>query len=584
MKKTIYLSLAVLCLMAGCSEEFLVEEPRGVFYAEGSLSTRQDALAAVDGVYSAMSERYAFLSWDGVDEFTYGASHHIERGHRFIRWNFNASDSRLSTTWESVYIGINHANWAMQAVAEVPESASFGEYTGADGNTYSLRERYIAEAMFMRAVAYFYLTNIWGAVPLITEPFLDAQQDFFVTRTSMDSVFTQLIIPDLEYCANVLPLKSSYGAQDTHRPSGGAADAMLAKTYLYLGDYTKYQGRTVNVGLSADALYDRAIARAQKVIQSGEFRLYDDYRMTGSTLTEYGDEYVFSFPHQEDANGNFAQLGARHTPFDNPVGTIAPGWRGGVQMERNFVRSLPFDYRRWVGVYYAIGRRPGYYCTRFWDMRDLVLQNLTSNDFQIIRYAEVLLIYADAANERNNGPTAQAAEYLSLIRQRATRFFGEPTQNDSVAYEQSWGSFGIEFTPDGTLTFAESADRPNNTQEPLPVDFSNVDLSKGVPRPVDGSRSNRPDVSYDSLYLVNAADLAAMDYETFYDEVWNEYDYEFPLEATRTFDFFRKGRLFDLEEISTRIRDNVLQERHYYFPLPEQELIANPNLEQNPGW
>ena len=585
MKKiTIYLSAAVIYLASSCSEEFLAENPVGTFFPEGSLVTQQDAQAAVDGVYVSMGRRNGFMDHNGVRYIAFGSSHQVEGSWPLRDWTFTASEGAFISIWSTLYAGINNANWAMKAIAEVPEGTFFDEYMGADGQTRTLRERYIAEARFMRAVAYWYLVNAWGNVPLPTEPFLDGEQDFLVKQGDMNAGF-QLIIEDLEACSQILPNKTNYPTEDSHRPSSGAAKAMLAKTYLYLGDYTKYQvpNRPVSLG-SADELYDKAMQLAEEVIQSGEFSLYNDFRMTTSTLTEYGEEYMFAFPHQEDANGNFDQIGARTTPPENPVGTQSPSWRGNRHVQHALVRSMPFDYRRWIGIYYAPRSRRGYYPTKYWDMRDLVSQNLTSNDFTIIRYAEVLLIYADAANERNNGPTAQAAEYLSQIRQRGARFFGNASPDGRTAYEQNWGGFGTEFTPQDTLLFAESDDRANNNQTPIAVDYSTVDLTRGVPRPVNGGRTTRPEVAYDTLYYTNATDLGALPYEQFSEEVWNEYDFEFLYEGTRTFDFFRKGRLADMEALNRYVNEEVIRDRNYLYPIPSQELVANSNLVQNPGW
>ncbi len=607
---------------SGCGEKFLEEEPKGTFAATGSLKSEADAKAAVDGGYWLLGGRIGgFNDFHGVKSMHFGAANWSDNYGNIDQYQFNADDGNLNVIWEQLYRGINNVNWAIKGIGEMPQGTIFGKVQGGDGKTYSMRDKYIAEARFLRGLAYFYLANLYGEVPMPLEPYTDAVADrprFNIPKSTSAELYTQ-ILADLQYAADVLPVKSNYGAADKHRASSGAAKALLAKAYLYMGDFQKYfpEGGPLNPQLmDANTAYDSAMAYAKEVIESQEYDLYDDYRKNGSTFPEYeyGAEHIFAFPHDILALND--QFGARCMPPDNPVGCEDPGWRGSRRLGRPIIRTMPLDYRRWATIIYSTVRKR-FYPSRFWDQKNITVQNLTSNDGPIIRFAEVLLIYADAASERFDAVTPEAAEALSRIRKRATNFFGnvqtpgketfvgfniydastgqignvEELRANPSEYDVEWAGFGSSFTPTGVLYFSETDKSFKDFHEGMAIDYSLVDLSVGVPmqRLPEGStkpenlNSKRADIDYVNLYLIRAEDLQNLSIEEFRSEVFNEYDYELLWEGTRTFDWRRKRRLLELEDWG-KVRDGTLTERNYVFPLPQPEIFANPLLKQAQGW
>ncbi|MFV0606511.1 MAG: RagB/SusD family nutrient uptake outer membrane protein [Niabella sp.] len=577
----------LLIISYSCSNSFLEENPKGLYFAENSLITEQDAKAAVDGVYHTFAGRTGgFNDEGGVYDPLIGGSNQSENSWATRTWTFSSSDGRIKAIWEKLYQAINMANWAIKGIAEMPENIPFKSYTGADGQGYNYRDRFIAEARFQRALGYFYMVNFWGPIPMPIQPYIDANQNFFQNRASTDTIYRQ-IIADLEHAAAVLPLKSNYSTGDKHRASSGSAKAILSKVYLFMGDYQKYfpEGHALNPAIiSADEAYDKAMQYAEEVIQSREYALYDDFRKTTSCFPEYeyGSEHVFAFPHDELALNNYDQWGARNMPQDNPVNCTLPGWRGNKNMNRICIRTMPCDYRRWATIIYSVRSR-GFYGSRFWDQRHITNQNATGNDGYVIRFAEVYLIYADAANERNNGPTNKAAEYLSIVRKRATTFFGNEATAQPFTHDVEWEGFGSKFVPTGTLYFDESTDSPGGTHQPLVVDYTLVDLAEGVPMQTGGTRSRRATVDYTNLYLIQPEDLVAMTYTDFGENVYKERDWELFWEGTRLFDLRRKRRMEELPDYG-RVSNGVIQPKHYLLPIPMSEILVNPNIQQNPGW
>ena len=107
-----------------------------------------------------------------------------------------------------------------------------------------MRKRYVGEAIFLRALYYFYLTTEWGEVPLFTEPFTEPD-DALIAKSPIADI-QAVMIRDLNDAINDLPV--SYDAKDLGRATSGAAKSLLGKVYLFMKDYVnaeKYLGEVI---------------------------------------------------------------------------------------------------------------------------------------------------------------------------------------------------------------------------------------------------------------------------------------------------------------------------------------------------
>lgn len=577
--------LFISFLFMACGDELLKEKPIGIFETETAIQTEPDALAALGNVYRILAGRGGFMDSDGLIRITSGMTHQTESGlGGSTSWQITTSSSDFQLPFQTLYKAINSANYIIEEAAGLSVTASKTSYIGIDGKTYQLKDRIVSEAKFLRALSYFYAVNIWGDVPMPTKAFTSLAQNSDLPKTNKSIIYDSLIIKDLEECANVLPKKSNYNTPDKFRASAGAARALLSKVFLYLGDYHKNFPEKYNFGNASD-YYLQAKKYAELVLKDNDYALFDDYAKNGSVMYEQGSECIFSLPH--DINNNlFEQFMARTMDLSNPIGLKSPSWMGSTYMLVETYRRMPFDYRKWRMYYYGTTRK-AYYPTKFWDV-NATNGGITGTDGPVLRLAEVMLIYAEAANEINNGPTDSAAMYLSQIRQRATRFFGTATGLSSPTYKPNYLKFEPQFTPAGILEFEESTDVISTTKQNIKINFATVDFTKGVPMPkVTGAIVNlrtRKPTDNSNLYITNKATLQSLSYDAFSTELWNEYDYELLWEGTRLFDFFRKRKLETMGTLTSKVQNGRPFSYNYLLPFPANEIVVNKNLIQNPGY
>jgi hypothetical protein len=282
----------------------------------------------------------------------------------------------------------------------------------------SQKNKILAEAKFLRAWSYFYLVRLFGDVPLITKPVTTSSPDFLPGRTGRDAVYTQ-IVTDLTEAENAgLPM-----AETTGRISLGAVKSLLAEVYLTMA------GQPLNKGASH---YQLAATKANEVITSAAFGLFPTYNEIHAVANENKTEHIFEIqylvgvadnPNQTCLLPNFKDVSAYGTEIGSEVPT------------NQFYQSYEVGDKRTVD-------RQGYFYTSYYDQGYLLLKPLSApyifKHFDIIahgtlgtkgttqsslnwpqiRYAQVLLTYAEAQNE-SGAPSAAAWNALKAIRDRA---------------------------------------------------------------------------------------------------------------------------------------------------------------------
>jgi len=283
---------------------------------------------------------------------------------------------------------------------------------------------------------YFNLVRAFGDVPLITTPTSDVV-NVKRPRDGVDKIYGQ-IIQDLKEAEGVLPLKYTV-AGEIGRATLGAAKSILAKVYLTLKDYTN------------------AAAKAKEVIDSKAFSLVTNYKDVFLPEKKNGPEHIFSTQYSCVLNtyGSpmaeaFAivftypiqQAGGFHyvTPFH--VNTYTPG---DVRKEVNVVTE---GRNPQTGAIVKPGADQGPGSGKYWDPQACGRQQ-ARNNFMVVRYADVLLMYAEALNELS-GPTAEAYAAINQIRARARGGVAVTTGpqdlsgltkeqfRDAVLQERSW--------------------------------------------------------------------------------------------------------------------------------------------------
>jgi hypothetical protein len=398
-----------LLLPFSCSEDFLDKPLQGELTQESFPTTAPDALLAINGVYNITRVNAfhfgLFPVMDIMSDDAYKGSNPTDAASTigpFDQFKHIATESNHSRWWNTLYLGIKRANVVIEKVPAVEMDAT-------------LKTRYIAEASFLRALMYFDLVRAFGGVPIVTEVITQPGK----SRATADEVFS-LIISDLTLAIAGLPEKSSYAATDMGRATKGAAKALLARVYLFRKDFVN------------------AEKYAMEVINSGEYNLEADFANANSEAGEHGVESVYEigamrFENIENGGNQYANVqGVRGTPNR--------GWgfnRPSLDLMAEFETSDPREEATilYLGevidgvVILGDGTTPDEtkdaagntieiecYNQKVWTPGETVPPQFGHNR-RIIRYADVLLMAAEALNE--NGKPAEAVIQLNKVRARA---------------------------------------------------------------------------------------------------------------------------------------------------------------------
>lgn len=321
---------------------------------------------------------------------------------------YNGDNVMVNNWWNSLYNVIAQTNLVLE---EVPTINPMDE---------GIKNRVLGEAYFLRAWAYFYLVRLWGDVPLITTNQNLQSEDFYPGRTPQEQVYN-LIVEDLKKAeTSGLSMTDASG-----RASSGAVKSLLAKVYLTMAGYPMQKGA---------AYYKLASDKAAEVISSGAFRLFDTYNELHNFTLKNKGEHIFQIQYAAgiaDNNGiqdkllpNFKDVSV----FGTEIGSMVPTLQFYNSYEAGDKRKIDRQ-----GFFYTSYYDKGYeqlkdlsapYIFKFFDTAahgTLGKPGSTSSsmNWNQIRYAEVLLIYAEAQNEADGAPNAGAIDALTKIRARA---------------------------------------------------------------------------------------------------------------------------------------------------------------------
>ncbi|WP_226388696.1 RagB/SusD family nutrient uptake outer membrane protein [Penaeicola halotolerans] len=393
---------AVLTLSTSC-EDFLDKTPKGQLTQDSFFQTAEHAEQATNATYSILrSFNVHVFSYIGVTDI---ASDDAEKGSvpgdaAFLQdindFTFDANNTAPNGIWNGYFQGIFRANQAIAGIENVTDIDPV------------LKNRLIAENRFMRGYFYFFLVRAFGDLPLVDRNL--NPNEYFQERVPKETIY-DFIEADLEFAAENLPAKSQYAASDLGRVTSGAANGLLAKVHLFQNDF------------------QNAFDYAELVINSGEYALYPDYLEIFRQAGEHSSESVFevSTAALEQGGG-----GSQYNEVQGIRGNPNRGW--GFNSPSNDLANAyePGDPRREATIIFNGETLPDGSVVvagqgmpadaKFSKKAYLPVQPVGGNgnsgaNIRILRYADVLLIAAEAANELNN--STDALRYLNLVRERA---------------------------------------------------------------------------------------------------------------------------------------------------------------------
>ena len=382
---------------SSCSK-FLEVTPQGQPLTTQFFQTATDASYAVASCYAKLREyNLVAFNWFSVSTFP---SDDVDKGsvpgdgdylNDYVYFRFTATAGGPEGHWLGQYQQINLCN---QVIANVPTISMDA----------SLRARYVAEVRFLRALAYFNLVRAFGGVPLHTKP-AETPDELNPTRATRDEVYA-LIISDLTTAASILP--AAYGNADLGRVTKGAALTLLAKAQLYQKNYA-----------ASLAASDQVLTLGYSLVPN----FYQMFRIAG----ENGPESVFevqctTLPGNCDASNSYWALSQSARPqfgwgFCTPTADLANAFEPGDQRKQGtilFRGTITPD-----GDSISLQNSNERYSMKAYVPNSVTKVCLYGADqnIRVLRYAETLLLNAEAANEL--GQTAKALAAVNQVRARA---------------------------------------------------------------------------------------------------------------------------------------------------------------------
>ncbi|GAB4020107.1 RagB/SusD family nutrient uptake outer membrane protein [Spirosoma koreense] len=400
MKKILTL-LAVFCLLlTACTKQFIEIQPLDTVTVDVLYKTDKDYQDAVIGVYSIFQDQYQNMYYfgdirgdDNWDELVKGTAGAVD--------NFTLAndDPLLRDTWRNYYKAITRANAVLERIPT------------ADVKVVTNKDRHTGEAEFLRALAYFDLVRIFGDVPAITRT-LSIDEAYKTPREKVDKIYDDIIIKDLLDAEAKLP--ASYSGADVGRATKGAARALLGKVYLTRKDFVK------------------AEAKLQEVTTMSYALLPNWADLWDYTKNEHHSEYIYDIEYEQGLGTEGSVFTNRFTP--KVTSMIAFYSITGAVDDQNTPHQMLFDlfetkdkrkditasrgYTDATGKYIPIlisSNNMSAYTRKY--ITKITAANDSPANWKVIRYADVLLMYAEALNE--NGKTSAALPFLNQIRTRA---------------------------------------------------------------------------------------------------------------------------------------------------------------------
>ena len=427
MKKNKLIKLSIILLLISavffsCSKsELTLSDPNNVSESQYYKNETQ-ALTGLAGVYDAyQSGNLIGKRYREFDHITDNATTYQDAGWKAFETDTQNPSSPISNNfWVAYYTVVSRVNTLISAITNMPASSI------SDGS----RNRIVAESSFLRDYAYCDLTALWGNVPLYLKP-VGAFADGLASST-VDEVYT-IMINDLK--TNVIPnLPTTISSSERGRIGQGAAIALLGKYYLYQKDYAN------------------ASTTFKQIIDSKVYNLYSDYAGLFTELGEFSSESLFeiNFTGSSLDNGeNFsvhidttASLIVPYQPF-KPLASLVTSYlcSDGKPIATStiygaksslYVTATPYinrDPRLRATVFTNADNTPGgkhvwnysnvnsFAVKKYSTISNIQYLNGGPQNYYVIRYADVLLMYAEAQNEAV-GPDANVYAAVNQIRAR----------------------------------------------------------------------------------------------------------------------------------------------------------------------
>jgi starch-binding outer membrane protein, SusD/RagB family len=393
--------LLVLLNNSGC-KKMLEEDPQATI----TLGELDPVLLdqTIIGVYEPLTRSRGRL-WESTVGLGFELmSEYADGGPTQLSWsNYNNvmnNPNSLAQPWTTLYEAIGRANLLI---------ANLDANTTLDAN---LKKKAYGEAYFVRAISYYFAVRVWGKVPLRLKPILNSA-DVALAKSEVSVIYDQ-IITDLKFSETALP--NTVASASAGRATAGAAKTALADVYLTRGDYQNARLKSKEV-LDNRAVYGYDLEPSLATVFSPTLptNKEDVFSLKFAQVLDRG---AFMASYWADSRAKAAGYSVSGNKFGGIMSQVPliSGW------DNNDLRKKFSLYTNYLinGVLTNAEVEPGIYDTRMGKYKDpnAPIDTGNGNDFYLYRFTDVLLIFAEAEN-KINGPTADAYEAINKVRRRA---------------------------------------------------------------------------------------------------------------------------------------------------------------------
>lgn len=530
MKLNKYILIALLvCIfsMQSCKDDFLNVDLKNYQSSENYYKTEKDALAATNSCYDPIKGRGLF--GENFQYFFYPADDRILfETPAMDQFLFNAESSLIGgesnnfAIWDYAFRGVFRTNMALEKIPPIT-------FTSTNGD--ALKDRYLAEAHFLRALYYFYLEIMFNRPPLILKVLTDPGETF--GNATPEQIWAQ-IEEDLKFAIDKLPVQ--YDDANVGRATKGAANALLGKSYLYQQKWDlakKYLGDVIASG-NYGLVQAKSITKADYIAAYQSNFTPRDLKIGGNLYrAENSIESVFEIQNSDNTETGFQN--GEWTPGYGSDGSLLSAFFSCVIGYKNvtptlesvaifeatpsgFPGQLPKDPRFYANVFTpddTLSKDPaskfynkkwnnafnpptgqGYGLKKYyWPVHESVsaAPYFDPNNWRLIRYSDVLLMYAEAIYHLGEDPypyinqvrarvgmpavdEASSPMPAALIHERDVEFFGECLRyHDLVRW--SLLKDGAWVNPE-TLPYLQGYYKKGKN-EYLPIPQSEIDAMQG---------------------------------------------------------------------------------------------------------
>ena len=602
-----------LLLLFGASscEEYLQTDPRDFLAPSNYYETEEQLNYARAGVYHILGAGPLFgstanylLAWEGDIGYMNRAS--LTTGP--WNYNFSSADGYNAGYWSNLFNGINRANVVLENVDKNPQIAE------------EFRNQIRGEALFLRGYFYFQLVRYYGGVPVFTSP-TTSVEDVDIPRATAREVYDQ-IIADMTAAEPLVPGIASLGFGG--QISKSAVRGLLARVHLHAAGEPL---RDANG-------YAEASKWAKMVI--------DDTEAAHALNPNYPEIFMNLAGDRYDIKESIWEVEFWGNRTDQYVETTNHGWINGpasvvtsetgradsyMSITAKFYNSFePGDLRKWFSIAHfaydptgpngskTLNPVPATELAKYslrpakWRREYETLlpkaPTTTPQNVPLLRYTDVVLMYAEAQNELNNGPTAEVVDLVNQVRERAW---------STGIKEITVLNGGSGYSTEPTVTISGGVEDASATATVTDGVITQISLDRdpaGVKFYLDGSYTSVPNITISDesgsgaaatavIYTPEDAHITteqAASKESFLQFIQEERMREFNFEGLRKADLLRWGIFLDvMGNMGNTVQQDApgafyvnyytnVEPKHVLMPVPTNETTVNEAMVQNPGW